>query len=85
MNWEAEEARLYMSQRLRVAFAASGHNGSTIASRLGVSVSVVSKWTRGAHMPSPENLKAIADITGASLDWLLTQNPVVLKNPETTT
>ena len=84
MNWEAEEARLYMSQRLRVALAASGHTRSSIAERIGVSVSVVSKWTRGAHLPNPEHLQAFAAQTSASLDWLCAQAPVILKNPETT-
>lgn len=84
MNWELEQTRMFMAQRLRVALGFSGHTRSSLAARIGVSVNAVSKWTRGAQLPNPTALHDIARETKVSVEWLQEQSPVILEKPETT-
>ena len=64
--------------RIRQARRLSGLSQQTLGTRLGVQRSAVSNWeSKGATLPSIQNLIAIATWTGTSLDWLATGRGVM--------
>lgn len=67
------------AQRLRVAIAASGITGRQIATACACTPALVSKWTGGRCMPRSSHLCIISYLTGASLDWLMTPEPITLR------
>lgn len=46
-----------------------------LAEKLNYSDKAVSKWERGESVPDIETLKAVADLFGVSVDFLLAENP----------
>lgn len=49
-----------------------------LAARLGVDPMRVSDWERGVHVPSTQNLVALATATGRSLAWFYTDHDAEL-------
>lgn len=52
-----------------------GMSQEELAGRLNVSRQSVSKWELGEAMPETENLVALSELFGVSLDWLLKDAP----------
>lgn len=59
-----------IGQRIAKARARRGLSQSALAAKLGITRGAVSQWEKGETEPKPENLRKIADITGASYEWL---------------
>jgi len=59
-----------ISQRLKIAF--SGMKGYEIAEKLGVTKATVSRYLSGKNMPDYNGLIKISEVSGVSIDWLLT-------------
>lgn len=70
----------HFGQRLRVALAASGHNGTDLARTAGVSRQAVQKWLDGTCYPASSNLIAATKLTGCSAEWLLWPHPVDIRS-----
>ena len=49
----------------------AGYSQKEVAKALNVTISAVSSWETGKYIPDPQNLKALADLYGVSVDILL--------------
>lgn len=58
--------------RYAAARALTGLSQRALAKRLKVSPQAVSKWESGRSEPTKENVRALADLSGCSVEWLLT-------------
>lgn len=56
-------------KRLREARIESGYSQKAIATKLGKTNSVVSKWEKGTHQPDIESMLHLTDIFGLPLAW----------------
>lgn len=54
---------------------AAGFSKSEVARRLGVDLSTVCHWERGAAVPRTDKLPALADMLGCSIDNLFGRDP----------
>lgn len=52
-----------------------GMNQRSLAAELGISPAAVAMWERGYHLPGTENLLALADLFGCSVDTILGRQP----------
>ena len=59
------------SARVKTVRLAKGMTQQELADTLGVHVMQVSKWERGAMMPSAESLSALGDVLTVSVDYLI--------------
>jgi len=59
-----------IAKRLKIAF--SGIKGYEVAEKLGVDKATVSRYLSGKNMPTIDGLIKISELTGFSIDWLLT-------------
>lgn len=57
----------------------AGYSQKEVAAELSVTIAAVSSWEVGRYIPDPQNLKALADLYGVSVDTLLGRN--TLKEP----
>jgi len=64
-------AGLDLGQRIELAIQKSGKTKSDVHRALGVRWGTVHGWTRNKAAPSADNLRAIAEVTGVTLDELL--------------
>lgn len=67
--------------RIKEARTAAGLSQKYVAFALGVAGPSVSNWENGKTQPTPENLKALSNLLGVSVDYLLgvdTPTPVAL-------
>jgi DNA-binding XRE family transcriptional regulator len=62
---------LPFGHRLRIARMQAGLSISALASAIGVARETLSAWENGHQEPKASALRAIAEKTGASVDWLL--------------
>jgi len=71
-NWWVETPSPFW-HRVIQALEARGHRvtQADIAKSLGVGQTAVSKWARGAGLPTPARLIALADYCQVPLQWLL--------------
>lgn len=60
-----------MKDRLKECRQKCGLTQSDVAYALGVAAPSVSQWESGVHRPALENLIQMADLYGASLDYLI--------------
>jgi len=67
------------AERLRVAMAVSDVSRADIARACDVSPQSVHKWCRGICAPRSSELMTIARTTGATLDFLMRQEPVDIR------
>lgn len=56
----------------RVTDAFGTSDVQTIADKLGITYQAVKKWRDGNAEPSRKRLEAISELTGRSIDWLMT-------------
>lgn len=59
-----------------------GFSQEELAERIGVSRQAVSKWERAEASPDTDNLIALADVYGVTLDELLKREPATESEPE---
>lgn len=59
------------AERLKYAMGESGLNQSTLSERTGASKAAISQYLSGKNTPGPERVKALADATGVSFDYLM--------------
>lgn len=52
-----------------------GLDQRSLAAALGVSPSAVAQWERGYNLPGTDNLLALADLFGCSVDMVLGREP----------
>lgn len=57
--------------RLRCAMEQTGMSQSTLSEKAGVSKAAVSQYLSGKNVPGPERMKALADATGVTFDFLV--------------
>ncbi len=69
-----------ISQRIFEILAIQGKKQKDLAAYIGISTSAISDWKKKNTNPSAENLSAIADFLGVTLDYLLTGYNRVDKN-----
>jgi transcriptional regulator with XRE-family HTH domain len=69
----ASKGGLYMNFSERIVFCRKKAmlSQEELAGKLGVSRQAVSKWETGESIPDMNNLAALAEIFGVSLDWLI--------------
>jgi transcriptional regulator with XRE-family HTH domain len=59
-----------VAHRLKIAAAQAGYETTVaMAAALGVEDSTISRYWRGTHVPSPENLELYAQAVGKPIDW----------------
>lgn len=59
------------AERLKYAMGESGLNQSTLSERTGASKAAISQYLSGKNTPGPERVKALADVTGVTFDFLM--------------
>jgi transcriptional regulator with XRE-family HTH domain len=59
---------------IRVARDASDLTQRQLAEAIDVDAMLVSKWERGRHRPSDQNLQLVAEVTGRELAWFYTDH-----------
>lgn len=64
-----------LADRIRRSMRHADIGSAELAERLEVSRTSVSNWANGHHAPRPRDLKAIAEICGVDLHWLLHGSP----------
>lgn len=57
--------------KIKEARKAAGLSQKYVAMTLGIAAPSVSNWESGKTQPTPENLKALAELLGVSVDYLL--------------
>ena len=62
----ADSRATTLSRNIRSARVESGLSQREVAVKLGIDSMMVSKWERGWHRPSDENLRALARLLGRS-------------------
>lgn len=67
----AEDA-VARGSRYAAARALTGLSQRALAKRLDVSPQAISKWEAGESEPTRKNARALAELAGCSLEWLLT-------------
>lgn len=78
---EAGLTGISQGHRIVEARSAAGLGQAELAERLGVTARTLSRWENDHREPKRSALRAIAEVTGARLEWLLTgQEPM---RPET--
>lgn len=58
-----------LAQNVRAARTECGLSQRALAEQIDTDSGLVSKWERGQHSPSAQNLAAIAHVTGRDLSW----------------
>lgn len=58
------------ASRLRVAMIGAGLNQAELAARSGASRAAISQYLSGRNIPTIDRMKALADATGVSFDYL---------------
>lgn len=69
-----------IGHRVRDALKAAGYDQNDLAKRVGLTASAISNNLTGKTAMSTETYVAVADMTGKSIDWLMTG-----KEPQTNT
>ena len=67
------------AQRLRVALASANLTQSALAVACGVTQAAVSRWANGTSYPRSSHLSTISNLTGASIEWLMSPEPFEMK------
>lgn len=67
------------SENLKFWLESEGRRSNWVASKVGVSKTTLTHWTRGDHLPRQDQLVALADLIGVHWALLLTKDG--LKNP----
>ncbi len=62
---------IMLSERIRESRVAMGLSQEAFAQRLGVDRRTPERWEAGKTEPRAAQLRTIADVTGASIEWLL--------------
>lgn len=65
-------AHIARGKRYAAARARTGLSQRMLAKRLGLTSQAISKWENGESEPGTANARALADLAGVSLEWLLT-------------
>ncbi len=60
-----------LGERIRAQRVAKGWSQADLAANVGVTLNVVGRWERSAAEPRLKQCKALAQVFGASLDWLV--------------
>lgn len=68
---DIEDSAADVGTRIAEARAAAGQTQEDIANRLGVKVSTIDKWERGAASPRSNRLASLAGVLGVSVSWLM--------------
>lgn len=63
-----------MYEKYEELLKTKGLKNSEVCKGAGVSRSTISEWKNGKHDPSKETLKRIADFTGVTVDYFLSDN-----------
>lgn len=63
-----------IGQNIRAARGSAKLTQRALAEKVDVDPMLVSKWERGWHKPSDENLTLVALYTGRDLGWFYTQH-----------
>ncbi len=71
MAYAPQMSDLSLGARLRLARLQAGLTTAELARRLGVARETVSAWEHGRQEPKASYLRAIAEVTGSSADWIL--------------
>lgn len=66
-----------LSERIKALRKTCGFSQEKVADRLGVSRQAVAKWESGQSAPSTENLFKLAELFGTTVDFLLSDEPVL--------
>ena len=74
---------MLFSEKLYALRKASNMTQITLAEKLNVSRQAVSRWEQGTAMPDIDNLLAMSDLFGVSVDELLRDQPAQAQNTET--
>lgn len=61
-----------LANRIEKALALATMSRTLLAEVMGVDYTLLSKWARGHHMPTAENLALLASATNVDGHWLLT-------------
>ena len=64
--------RIYSALWERIVAALDTGSTGEIAAKVGVAASSVSEWKNGRRLPPLDHLMTIAEISGVTVDWLLT-------------
>lgn len=70
------DPRQTLADNLRAARLSAGLTQRQLAEHLDVEQMQISKWERGIHRPSDENLAALTQVFGCSMAWLYTRRGV---------
>lgn len=65
------DPRTPLAARLRALRDWHGYAAREVADKVGVKVGSISKWEIGVSAPWLNNLVALADLYGVSVDWLV--------------
>lgn len=57
--------------RIKVFRIGAGYSMETLGNKLNVSKMTISQWENNKTTPTPKNLKALSDIFGTTIDYLL--------------
>ena len=66
-----EDSASDFGSRIAEARDATGRSQAELANQLGVKVSTIDKWERGAASPRSNRLPALAGVLGVSVSWLI--------------
>lgn len=59
------------AERLKFAMAEANLNQSTLSEKSGASKAAISQYLSGKNTPNQERIKALADVTGVTFDFLM--------------
>ena len=59
------------ADRLKNAMEQANMSQSTLSEKAGASKAAISQYLSGKNIPGPERVKALADATGVSFDYLM--------------
>jgi transcriptional regulator with XRE-family HTH domain len=69
------DSRTILAANILRARLSAGLTQRALAEQLNVDQMLVSKWERGIHRPSDENLAALSTALGLTVAWLYTEHP----------
>lgn len=67
--------------RIRATRKSRGFSQAELGRKLGIKQSNIGRWEQGQHNPRPSTLRRIADALGVNLNWLLTGEGMMERNP----
>lgn len=68
------------AERLKYAMEQANMSQSALSEQAGASKAAISQYLSGKNTPGPDRIKALADATGVSFDYLMGYGPPRLLN-----